>query len=428
MTREPVGPRSPVRVVVAGGGFAGVAAATHLARAVEKPAGRAGSRRVRAEVVLLDPKARCEMLPLLPDIAVGRIGSAAGGSSHRALAARHGYRFIQSALAEVDLPNQRLTLTSGQEQAYDYLLLCHGGQVSFYGNESAERHATPLRSLGDALQIRKRLARMHERETAHTLLVVGGGYTGVELATHLQAAVGGAGRAGGSPGTTGGGSAGTERRARVVLLEARDEILAMQEPWMRRWATRHLGRIGVEVITGTTVDELSPNTARLSGGAELSEVTTFWTAGMRVDSPLASCLAQPGVGSGGRLKVDDYLRVAPGPPDAHPDTVFAAGDAAAYEHKGATLPPASYIAVQQGGRAADNILRAAAGRTLRPYRPILHGFVIPVAGGSGCGRIHGVPLTGRPAAAVHYLAAAARAHSSAQRAAILRDLLRRRAR
>ncbi len=442
---------SPVRVVVAGGGFAGVAAAARLAAgstggsAAAEAGGAKAGRRVRAEVVLLDPKSRCEMLPLLPDIAVGRIGSAAGGSSHRALAAQHGYRFVQNALTEVDLRNHRVTLgAAGQTLAYDFLLLSHGGQVAFYGNESAARYATPLRSLGDAMLIRKRLAKAvqaaHPTDAAQdshpgaaeagaTLLVVGGGYTGVELATHLQAAARrAAGEARGAPESARGGRRPAGRGLRVVLLEAGDEILAMQEPWMRRWAIKHLRRIGVEVVTGTTAENVAPHSVQLSDGTELSNVTTFWTAGMRVESPLAPYLAHHAVAPGGRLTVDEYLRVAPAPPDAHPDTVFAAGDAAAYEHNGATLPPASYIAAQQGGRAADNILRAAAGRPLRPYRPIVHGFVIPVAGGSGCGRIHGVPLIGRPVAAVHYLAAVARAHTPAQRATILRDLLRRRAR
>jgi len=390
--------RSPIDVVVIGGGFAGVAAAARLAR------------RSKLNVTLLDPKAACEMLPLLPDIAGRRLTSAAGQTSHRAIAARHGYRYIQHAALELDRAARRLTTTEHRALPYDFLLLAHGGHAAFYGNESAERHAIPLRTLADALRVRRSVSAAAQR----TFLVVGGGYTGIELATHVHRACALCAR--GAPrgarsreGTAAPATAGSPS-PRVIIVEAADEILGMQEPWMRRWALTHLKQLGIEVRTGTTVETVEPGAATLSDGTRLTETTTLWTAGMRVHPIPGSPAAN------GRLAVDEHLQLG--------DGVFVAGDAAAFTHKGALLPPASYIAVQQGRRAAQNIERAAAGRPLLPYRPLLHGFVIPVAGGSGCGRIHGLPLTGRPAAAVHYSAAAARAHSFAQRCAILRDLAR----
>lgn len=419
---------SPVRVVVAGGGFAGVAAAARLAAgstggsAAAEAGGAKAGRRVRAEVVLLDPKSRCEMLPLLPDIAVGRIGSAAGGSSHRALAAQHGYRFVQNALTEVDLRNHRATLgAAGQTLAYDFLLLSHGGQVAFYGNESAARYATPLRSLGDAMLIRKRLAKAVQAahptdavqdshpgaaEAGATLLVVGGGYTGVELATHLHRLHRLYAQSPPSVGRP-------QPPSSVILVELADEILGAQEPRMQHFARTHLEALGVEVRTGTSVTDVTPRAAVLSDGTRLDDTVTFWTAGIQVIPPRGAAARTTGPG---RLVVDEYLRLGAG--------LFAAGDAAGFTHGGAPLPPASYLAVQQGIAVAANIARAAAGRPLKPYRPLVHGIIIPVAGGSGCARIHGLPLSGRPAAALHYAATAARAHSRAQRAAIIRDLLR----
>ncbi len=378
------------RVVIVGGGFAGAAAASRLAR------------RSAAEVTLLDPKSRCEMLPLLPDIAGARLSSAGGGTPHRALAASHGYRYLQQVAVEIDRDAKRVISADGTALPYDFAILAHGARTAYYGNRAAELYARPLRSIADALQARKLVARPAHRR----LLVVGGGYTGVELATHLHRLH--RLRADSPP------AADAPRPpSSVILVELAEEILGTQEPWMQRFARAHLEALGVEVRTGTTVTDVTPRAAVLSDGTRLDDTVTFWTAGIQVIPPRGA----PGqTGGPGRLVVDEYLRLGAG--------LFAAGDAAAFTHGGAPLPPASYLAVQQGIAAAANIARAAAGRPPKPYRPLVHGIIIAVAGGSGCARIYGLPLSGRPAAALHYAATAARAYSPGQRAAIIRDLLR----
>jgi NADH dehydrogenase len=331
--------RPRTRVVIVGGGFGGLYAAKSLAG---KP----------VEVTLVDRKNHHTFQPLLYQVATGVLSPGEIASPLRRIL--HRARNVEVLLGEVtgfDLAARRVELRGGTELPYDYLIVAAGARHSYFGHDEWAEEAPGLKTVEDALEIRRRvlLAFEHAEREAYltgerpllSFAVIGGGPTGVELA---------------------GAIADIARRAmakdfkaidttaaRVMLFEGAPHILGVYPEELSRKAERQLRELGVEVRTGCLVSAVEPGRLRV-GDEWIPASVTLWATGVAA-SPLGKALGAP-VDRAGRVLVEPDLSL-PG----HPN-VFVLGDMAFLKDAdGKVVPGLGAAATQQGRSAAANILR-----------------------------------------------------------------------
>ncbi len=367
---------SKPKVVIAGAGFGGLSAAKTLAG-------------LSCEVTVLDRSNHHLFQPLLYQVATAALSPA-----QIAQPVRHILKDAQNvtvAMAEIeqiDLEGRRVVATDGV-YPYDYLILATGARHSYFGHPEWERHAPGLKSIDDALEIRRRLLLAFEdaektddeavRKAALTFVVIGAGPTGVEMAgsiaevaryTMMQ----------------------DFRRidpshAKVYLLDAAPRVLPMFAESLSGKAVEQLRKIGVEVRTGTAVKEVTPQGVQLEGEFIPSR-TVVWAAG-NAASPLGG---QLGVerDRAGRVEVGPDLSIA-----NHPE-VFVIGDLACFTHQagGKPLPGVSPVAMQQGRRAAKNILASIEGRERKPFKYLDKGSMATIGRHAAVADVRGLRLHG----------------------------------
>jgi NADH dehydrogenase len=347
------------RVVIVGGGFAGLAAAEMLQR---------GGHRV--DVTLVDRKPTSDFLPMLPDVIGERVDPDHLLYDFAALGRELGFQFVQAEVTAVDAA-ERVVRVPDRSLPFDHAIVATGTQTAFHGNEGAKTNALHLDTVADARGI---LAALGEA-SRETFVVVGGGYTGIEVATNIAAYF--------------------RRRKqdrRVLVCELMPQILAGLRPEFRTYTLGNLDRMNIEVRTEETVDEIEPDRCRLRSGERIDHALVIWNAGTRAGGFLAGLPAE--TGRGGRIAVDDFLRVD--------DRVSVIGDAAQFVCRGAPLRMAVQFSLTQGWRAGLNVLRSLGGRGPVVYRPHDLGIVVPMANNRSCGRAVQMPVYGRLATALHY--------------------------
>jgi NADH dehydrogenase len=343
-------------VVIIGGGFGGLAAARGLARSP-------------VTITLLDRRNHHLFQPMLYQVATASMS--AGDISYpirAALANQANARVLLAAATSIDTANRRVVLDNG-ELTYDYLIVATGATHSYFGRDDWATVAPGLKSIEDALEIRRRIFLAYEAAEREadpaaqqdwlTFAVVGAGPTGVELA--------------GALGEIGMRTLANDFRhidstkVRVVLFEGRDRILGTFPDKLATAAQCALEKRQVDVRLNTRVTAVDARsvTIEVDGKAErIGTRTVLWAAGVRA-SPLAACLGAPVDGSG-RVTVAPDLSVA-----AHPE-VFAIGDLAKIANTdGAPVPGVAQAALQAGRHVAQLIARevrggAVAGAAARP--------------------------------------------------------------
>jgi NADH dehydrogenase len=270
-------------------------------------------------------------------------------------------RVLLGEASRIDVASRLVELTDGATLDYDWLIVATGSTHAYFGHDDWETHAPGLKTLEDAIGIRRRILIAFERAEREedaarqrellTFVLVGGGPTGVELAgTLAEIARQTLRHEFRSIDTT---------RARIVLLEAGPTILSTFPEPLRRAARESLRRLGVEIREGTAVTSVDQHGV-IAGGARLDAGTVLWAAGVAA-SPLVRSLGVP-LDRAGRAIVEPDLSI-PG----HPE-VFVVGDAAAFLHQGGTLlPGVAQTAMQGAAHAARTILRRLRGNAARPF-------------------------------------------------------------
>jgi NADH dehydrogenase len=386
-----------VEVTILGGGFAGLAAAGELAR-----------RGVPVSVRLIDRREAGVFAPLLPDVISGRIRERHLAFPLAAHCRRLGVQFVRAEVRSIDPAAARVETSAGTFDA-DFLLNALGCETNYFGQEDARRRAIGLKSLREAAAIRRAAATLltrPSREPAH-LVVVGGGYTGFEAASHLAYL---------AARLTGLGFRRLRQAARVLVLEKSDDVLRNCSPATRRWSRRLLAGLGVAVHTGVTTDRFEPGAVRLTDGRVLRRALVVWSAGVSPE-PVSAALADPN--GGRRLEVDHHLRL----PDC--ERTFAAGDVAAPVPPGRRQPLRMGVqfSISGGQTAARNIVRAASGRELLSFDPLDPGYLVPLAPGRAAGVIMGREFRGRFPYLLHYFMGTVRSWGWTNRCGVLGDLL-----
>jgi NADH:ubiquinone reductase (H+-translocating) len=378
------------RVVIVGAGFAGFHAARTLAKLSKRTKGA-------AELVVVNSTDYFLYTPLLPQVAGGvldprRVAVPLAGNLP-------GARLVLGAVDEIDLEARRLGWVDPEGDrgslTYDRLLLTVGSVNRLLPIPGVAEHAHGFRSIGEALYLRDHLVRQveladasddpAERRARCTFVVVGAGYTGTEVAAYGQLL---------TRDTAHRRSGMRDHPLRWLLVDLAPRVLPELDPRLSRTAERVLRQRGVEIRTGTTVQEATADGVRLSDGEFVRTRSLVWCVGVRPD-PLVEALGLPT--QRGRLVVDEYFNV-PG----HPE-LFACGDAAAVPdltRPGEITPMTAQHAERQGRRAARNLAASLGLGRRRAYRHHDLGFVVDLGGLEAAANPLGVPLGGPPAAAV----------------------------
>lgn len=347
----------PVRVVIVGGGFAGL----HAARALAK--------RADVAVTVVDRRNHHVFQPLLYQVATAALSPGDIASPIRWILRRQANVTVLLAdVVRIDPANKCLELAEGQQPlGFDYLIVAAGVTHAYFGHDDWRASAPGLKTMEDALHIRRRVLMAFERAEAApatgpipegqlTFAVVGGGPTGVELAGALAEIA--------RHTLTYDFRRIDPSSSRIVLIEGGPRLLSSFSETQGAFAQRALERLGVEVRTGAVVTDVDENGVAIKSAdgavSRMAARTVLWAAGVAA-SPLGQ--AFPGhVDRAGRVKVTEDLTV-PG----HP-SIFVVGDLATLAGpKGAAYPGVAQVAMQQGAQAAKNVLRAIDGEPLRAF-------------------------------------------------------------
>ena len=339
------------RVLILGGGFAGVGAAQKLEHA-------------DAEVVLVDRHDYHTFQPLLYQLATGLLETTAVGHSLRDLLSRHENTVLHKAgVTAIDLEQRTVEFDEIAPISYDYLVFGLGAEVNFFGTDGAPDHAFPMYTLPHAVRLKDHLLERWEAvdrnpsllaDGALNVVVVGGGPTGVETAGAL-AELYRSDFAKDYPGVD-------PEDARVTLVEAGPELFGMFKPKLRDYAEKALTKRGVEVKTGEVVASVTPTTVTLKSGETLKAHTLVWGAGLQ-GNPLVQSLG---------LELQRGNRIGVGPDLTLPDhaEVFVVGDVAAITDSKTeqVLPQLGSVALQSGEHAGKTIADRIAGKAPKPFK------------------------------------------------------------
>ena len=368
------------KVVIIGGGFGGLKAARAL-------------RHADVDITMIDRRNHHLFQPLLYQVATASLSPADIAQPLRSILRRQdNVRSVLLAEAErIDVDQKIVFLDHDTELQYDYLIVATGARHFYFGHPEWESDAPGLKSLEDAVEIRRRVLLAFEeaertddeteRDRLMTFVVVGGGPTGVELA----------------------GSLGEIARhtlardydridptwARIYLFEAGPRILPMFSEKLAGKASKQLNQRGVRVEANTPVETVDAQGV-IAGGKRLQAATVLWAAGVSA-SPLAKTLGVP-LDRSGRVEVLPDCSI-PG----HPE-VFVIGDLASLKGEdGRPLPGVAQVAMQQGETIADTIERRIAGEPGEAFAYRDKGNMATVGRNQAIAEFHGLELWGFPA-------------------------------
>lgn len=327
------------RVVIVGGGFGGIAAATAM-------------RGDDVDVIVVDRRNHHVFQPLLYQVATAGLNASDIAQPIRSmLRGQDNATVVLAEVTSIDIEARQVVLDGCDNLDYDTLILAAGSRHHYFGNDQWSDHAPGLKTIEDALDIRRRIFTAfesaerrgddHTRRALLTFVVVGGGPTGVELAGALREIVARA--------MTSEFRSIDPTSARVVLIEGSHCVLPSYPESLRHEAERHLTELGVEVHTGCRVLEVD-NCGVATSDGRIDAHTVLWAAGVAA-SPLGSQLGVP-LDRAGRVIVGSDLAV-PG----HPE-ILVIGDLAAATKSDGTPVPGVAPAAAQAGRHAAAVVRA----------------------------------------------------------------------
>lgn len=342
---------SKKRVVIIGGGFAGLQLAKSL-------------RKSEFQIVLLDKNNYHQFQPLFYQVATaGLEPSAISFPLRKALQNQKNIHFRIASLNKVEPKENRIITDLGVLQ-YDYLVLAIGADTNYFNNKSIRQHAIPMKSLSEAINLRNVLLSNFEKALNETdpskvdsllnFVIVGGGPTGTELAGALaemkknilpkdypELDFG---------------------KMKIILLEASDKILNGYSEASSKKGKKYLEKLGAEVRTNTFVQNYDGKIVELADGDKLPTDTLIWAAGVKGN--LVNGLTEEVVDRSGRLMVDSQNLVN------NLDNVYAIGDIAFMQtekyEKG--HPQVAQVAIQQASLLAKNLMRKEKGKDLKSFK------------------------------------------------------------
>ncbi len=324
-------------ICILGGGFGGLYTALALSKLDwndEQP-----------DIVLVDQRDRFLFAPLLYELVTGELQTWEIAPPYEELLANTGVRFHQSGVERIDTQGQSVFLSDGTQISYDHIVLALGGETPMDMAPGVAEHAIPFRALEDAYRLKERLRQLEAAKLEKIrVAVVGGGYSGVEIACKIAERLG--------------------EQGRVRIVERADKILATSPAFNQKAAQKALSEKNVWIDYETTVTEVTADTISL----EYKDTTdvlpveiVMWTVGNKV-SPALDALDLPR-NERQQFSIEPTLQVS-----GHP-TIFALGDLAdGVDGDGKKVPTTAQSALQQADYTAWNIWASLTGRPLLPFR------------------------------------------------------------
>ncbi|PSB41915.1 NAD(P)/FAD-dependent oxidoreductase [Chroococcidiopsis sp. CCNUC1] len=349
--------KTPHKVVIVGGGFAGLYAAKAL--------GKSGF-----DVTLVDKRNFHLFQPLLYQVATGTLSPADISSPLRAILNRQkNTRVLMGEVIDLDPQQQKIILRNG-ELAYDSLIVATGVSHHYFGNDNWAEVAPGLKTVEDALEMRRRIFLAFEaaeketdpekRRAWLTFAIAGGGPTGVELAGAIaELAYSTLKRDFRNIDT---------KETQILLIEGMDRILPPYDPKLSAQAAHSLERLGVTIKTKTLVTNVTEDAVTIRQGENIESIparTVLWAAGVKASS-MGEAIAQR---TGAQLDRAGRVIVEPDLSLANYSNIFIIGDLANYSHQDdKPLPGVAPVAMQEGQYVAELIQRRLQGQAVTPFR------------------------------------------------------------
>ena len=369
------------RVLILGGGFAGIGAARKLKDA-------------DVDVVLVDKNDFHTFQPLLYQVATDLLEPAAVGHPLRDLFHDQPNAAVHQATATAIDPEKReVRFEEMTPIRYDHLVLGLGAQVNFFGVKGAAEHAFPLYTLADAVRLKEHILRKWEAadrdpalidDGALNIVIVGGGPTGVESAGALAELYHSnfADDYRGIP----------QDAAHLTLVEGGPVLFSMFKPDIRAYTEKALAKRGVDVLLGEIVASVEPTRVTLRSGKSMPAHTLVWGAGLQANPVVATLGLE--LQKGNRIPVGPDLSIA-----GHPE-VFAVGDIAwiTDTKTNKVLPQLGSVALESGRHAGENIANLVEGKKAEPFKYFDKGTMATIGRGAAVMQgPHGRTMKGKSA-------------------------------
>ena len=371
------------RIVIAGGGFAGLSAAIYLDKTL--------ARRPDTDIVLISRENFILFTPMLHEVAAGDLYPGDIINPLRRIL-RH-VKLVQAEVETIDLHERKTVCATGirrlrVEFAFDHLLLALGSETNFFDLAGVRDWAATMKDVSDAALLRETMvarleqAALESDESARrqllTFVTAGGGFAGVETTGAVNDFVRDTARLYPSL---------SQQEIRVVVVHPEKNLLAELGEELGRFAERKLRERNVEIIKGARIANYDGSVIRLEDGTSIPASTLIWTAGVKPSSVIESFPCEK---ERGRLRVNEYLAV----PGA--SGVWAAGDCAAVLDRNTNkiYPPTAQHGSREGLTAAKNIERAILGRPLKEFRYKTMGLLASIGHRTGVAKIFGIKFSG----------------------------------
>jgi NADH:ubiquinone reductase (H+-translocating) len=399
------------KVLILGGGFGGYTAATDICNALKD--------RDDVGVLVIARNNFFTFWPMVPGIVSSDIDARNVAQPLRRALILAGASFRRAAVNGVDPERKVVKADGGIEFPYDQLIISLGGMPNFFGIPGVEEHSMTMRGVEDAERVRNRVIERFEEvslireevpDSKLTFVVIGGGATGVEVASEIHTLVH-ENLAPDYPNID-------PYRVRIYLLEALPNILPELDPALRRAARTRLANERIEVLIGAMAEEITGDRVKLKGGREIPTENVIWTAGNRPNQTIQDFGIPFDERTG--IQVDLTLRV-----EGQGD-VWAIGDCAAVQdvrqEEGNIVPPTAQAAIQEGHVVARNVIKTIDGESdfeEFAYKPL--GQLVELGSDFAVNEVMGVRFTGVIAAIFWRMAYLVRLNSPQSKVRVAAD-------
>lgn len=336
------------KVVIVGGGFAGVKAALELAN------------NPHFEVILLTPHSRFEYHGAMYRSATGRSPLEVVIPMSVIFANINNVTVLLDSMVELRPETGDVEGESGRTYSYDTLVMAVGYEVNFFGIPGMAAHAESMYDISGAIKLRHRLVgtfRKSKPGVPIRINVIGAGATGVEIVADIK----------NFAKIVEGRHALHDLDIHMCLIEAADRVLPGLSPKSSQHALDRLEELGIEVLLNTRVTQCAQDNIKTTNGTLDSDVT-IWTAGNKAHALFGEYPDVFEVDAGGRVKVNDFLQ-------SKKENIYVIGDAASTPYSGL-----AQTAIHNAIALSDNLKRVVAGESLKPYQPKLPTYVVPIGG------------------------------------------------
>jgi NADH dehydrogenase len=318
----------------------------------------------------------------------------------RDIAVSCGCEFIKEEVKGIDFDEKRIYFKeSGLD--YRYLIIASGSETNFFGQDRIKEHCLKIDSIADAVHSRESIVQRSEADSNINIVISGGGYTGVEIATNIDFLL-----------------KKKDTNHHITVVEKSDEILSALPAWLKERVCNELKTLGIEIITADSIKEYNGSEVILRSGGKISNSICIWTAGVKTASFIESINAEK---QNTRINASLELKIK----NSSYDNVYVAGDVCSFLDKDDKKPlrMAAMFSMGQGKVAAQNIINSILDKPLVKYRPIDLGYLVPMAHGKAYGAVLGTNIEGYAGYVMHYLMCVYRSGMN-NRKGIIRNIFR----